>query len=60
VLDQLFKHRRGKTTILITHRPKVINRADWIVLIDKGRLKLVGSLEDLRSKTGDHLDFVIP
>ena len=60
VLDQLFQHRQGKTTILITHRPKVINRADWIVLIDKGRLKLVGSLEDLRSKTGDHLDFVIP
>ena len=60
VLDQLFQHRQGKTTILITHRPKVINRADWIVLIDQGRLKLVGSLEDLRSKTGDHLDFVIP
>jgi ATP-binding cassette subfamily C protein len=60
VLDQLFQHRQGKTTILITHRPKVINRADWIVLIDKGRLKLVGSLEYLRSKTGDHLDFVIP
>ncbi len=60
VLDQLFQHRQGKTTILITHRPKVINRADWIVLIDQGRLKLVGSLEDLRSKPGDHLDFVIP
>ena len=60
VLDQLFQHRQGKTTILITHITKVINRADWIVLIDKGRLKLVGSLEDLRSKTGDHLDFVIP
>ena len=60
VLDQLFKHRRGKTTILITHRPKVINRADWIVLIDQGRLKLQGSLEDLRTKPGDHLDFLIP
>ncbi|MBD2442845.1 peptidase domain-containing ABC transporter [Dolichospermum sp. FACHB-1091] len=60
VLDQLFKHRRGKTTILITHRPKVINRADWIVLIDQGRLKLEGSLEDLRTKPGDHLDFLIP
>ncbi len=60
VLDQLFQHRQGKTTILITHRPKVINRADWIVLIDQGKLKLVGSLEDLRTKPGDHLDFVIP
>ncbi|WP_027400964.1 peptidase domain-containing ABC transporter [Aphanizomenon flos-aquae] len=60
VLDQLFEHRQGKTTILITHRPKVINRADWIVLIDQGRLKLEGSLQDLRTKSGDHLDFLIP
>ncbi len=59
VLDKLFKHRRGKTTILITHRPKVINRADWVVLLDQGNLKLQGSLEDLRSKEGDHLDFLI-
>ncbi|AFZ23953.1 bacteriocin-processing peptidase [Cylindrospermum stagnale PCC 7417] len=60
VLDQLFKHRRGKTTILITHRPRVINRADWVVLLDQGRLKLQGYLEDLRAKPGDHLDFLIP
>lgn len=59
VLDQLFHHRRGKTTILITHRPKVINRADWVVLLDQGRLKLQGTLEELRSKPGDHLDFII-
>ncbi|MBW4631144.1 MAG: peptidase domain-containing ABC transporter [Iphinoe sp. HA4291-MV1] len=60
VLDKLFENRRGKTTILITHRPKVINRADWIVLLDQGKLKLQGSLKDLRSKEGDHLDFLIP
>ncbi|MBD2694617.1 peptidase domain-containing ABC transporter [Anabaena catenula] len=60
VLDQLFKHRQGKTTILITHRPKVINRADWIVLLDQGKLKLEGILEDLKTKPGDHLDFLIP
>jgi ATP-binding cassette subfamily C protein len=60
VLDQLFEHRRGKTTILITHRPKVINRADWIVLLDQGKLKLQGTLKELRSQEGDHLDFLIP
>ncbi len=60
VLDKLFQHRRGKTTILITHRPKVVNRADWIVLLDQGKLKLQGSLEDLRTKPGDHIDFLIP
>ncbi|MBX9256098.1 peptidase domain-containing ABC transporter [Desmonostoc muscorum CCALA 125] len=60
VLDKLFKHRWGKTTILITHRPKVVNRADWIVLLDRGKLKLEGSLEELRTKPGDHIDFLIP
>ncbi|QLE56010.1 peptidase domain-containing ABC transporter [Nostoc sp. TCL26-01] len=60
VLDELLEHRRGKTTILISHRPKVINRADWVVLLEQGRLKLQGSLEDLHNKQGDHLDFLIP
>ncbi len=59
VLDKLFQHRRGKTTILITHRPKVVNRADWIVLLDQGKLKLQGSLDDLRTKPGDHIDFLM-
>ncbi|MBE9050363.1 peptidase domain-containing ABC transporter [Nostocales cyanobacterium LEGE 11386] len=59
VLDQLFKHRRGKTTILITHRPKVINRADWVVLLENGKLKQEGSLKELREKPGEHLDFLI-
>ncbi|QSJ14332.1 peptidase domain-containing ABC transporter [Nostoc sp. UHCC 0702] len=60
VLDKLFKHRQGKTTILITHRPKVVNRADWIVLLDQGKLKTQGYLEDLRSQSGEHLDFFNP
>ncbi len=60
VLDKLFKHRRGKTTILITHRPKIINRVDWVVLLDQGKLKLQGPLEDLRSKPGDYMDFFMP
>ena len=60
VLNRLLAHRQGKTTILISHRPRVINRADWIVLLEQGKLKLQGSLENLRSKPGDHLDFLIP
>jgi ATP-binding cassette subfamily C protein len=58
VLDKLFKHRRGKTTILISHRSQVINRADWVVLLDQGKLKIQGSLEKLRSISGEHLDFL--
>ncbi len=60
VLDRLLSHRRDKTTILISHRPKVISRADWIVFLENGKLKLEGTPEDLRSKSGEHLDFLIP
>jgi ATP-binding cassette subfamily B protein/ATP-binding cassette subfamily C protein len=58
VLDRLLEYRKGKTTILITHRPSVVNRADWIVLMDKGQVQLQGSLENFRSQTGEHLKFL--
>ncbi|MGF1589903.1 MAG: peptidase domain-containing ABC transporter [Pleurocapsa sp.] len=58
VLEQLFAHRQGKTTILISHRPRVIVRADWIVMLEKGQLKIQGTPEQLRSFAGDHLDFL--
>ncbi len=58
VLDKLLYHRSGKTTIMISHRPKVIQRADWIVLIESGRLKISGTKEELRKIRGEHLDFL--
>ncbi|MBD2183796.1 peptidase domain-containing ABC transporter [Aerosakkonema funiforme] len=60
VLDKLLHHREGKTTILISHRPRVINRADWIVFLEEGKLKMQGCVEELRSLPGDHLDFLTP
>ncbi|QFS52816.1 peptidase domain-containing ABC transporter [Nostoc sphaeroides] len=60
VLERLLSQRQGKTTILISHRPRVINRADWVVLLDKGKLEIQGSLEELYSKPGSHLDFLFP
>jgi len=60
VLDGLLSHRQGKTTILISHRPRVINRADWIVLLEQGKLKRQGTLEEMRSRPGDHMDFLTP
>jgi len=58
VLDRLLASRQGKTTILITHRPSVIHRADWIVLIEKGQVKLQGSLESFLAEPGEHLRFL--
>ncbi len=58
ILDKILYYRRGKTTIMISHRPKVIQRADWIVLIEEGRLKISGTKEELRKIRGQHLDFI--
>ncbi|BAY22423.1 ABC transporter ATP-binding protein [Calothrix sp. NIES-2100] len=58
ILDKLLDHRQGKTTILISHRPRVIQRADWIVFLEKGQLKIAGTREDLLQVPGEHLDFL--
>lgn len=58
VFDRLLGSRQTKTTILISHRPCVIERADWLVLLEQGKLKIAGCLADLRTKPGDHLDFL--
>lgn len=60
VLENLLMYRHGKTTIFITHRPRVIDRADWIIMLERGKLKLQGSAAKLRSISGDHLDFLEP
>jgi ABC-type transport system involved in cytochrome bd biosynthesis fused ATPase/permease subunit len=56
----LLAYRLGKTTILISHRPRIINRADWIAVLENGSLQLQSSIEDLRSQEGDHLNFLLP
>jgi len=60
VLDQLLAHRRGKTTLIISHRPRVIQRADWLVLLDQGELQQTGTPEELSQLPGSHLDFLNP
>jgi ABC-type bacteriocin/lantibiotic exporter with double-glycine peptidase domain len=58
VLEQLLSSRQNKTTIMISHRPKVISRADWIVMLDRGKLQLQGTPEQLHSIPGEHLNFL--
>jgi ATP-binding cassette subfamily B protein/ATP-binding cassette subfamily C protein len=58
VLERLLAFRKGKTTILITHRPSVMHRADWIVLLEQGKIQLQGSLEAFIAQPGEHLHFL--
>jgi ATP-binding cassette, subfamily C, bacterial len=60
VLDRLLAHRQGKTTILISHRPRVILKADWIVLLEEGKMKFQGTLAEFQEQAIDDLDFITP
>lgn len=39
LMDALLEHRRGRTTVLISHRPSVILRADWIIYLEGGHVR---------------------
>ena len=60
VLEQVLAERQDKTTILISHRPRVILRADLVVYLDRGELKLTGTPAELSQISGNHLDFLTP
>lgn len=47
VLDNIFAHRRGKTTIIISHRERVFLKADWIIKLNNGQVETEGKPEYL-------------
>ena len=60
VLEQVLSERQHQTTILISHRPRVILRADLVVYLERGELKLTGTPAELLQISGNHLDFLTP
>jgi ATP-binding cassette subfamily C protein len=58
VLAALLDHRRGKTTILISHRPPVVNRADWVIVVEAGQVVMTGSPAQLKTIPGHHQEFL--
>jgi ATP-binding cassette subfamily B (MDR/TAP) protein 1 len=49
---------RGRTTIAVAHRLSTIQRADVIIVIDKGRVAEQGTHSELLSKKGLYYDMV--
>ncbi|WP_038071783.1 hypothetical protein [Tolypothrix bouteillei] len=43
---------------LISHRPQVIQRGDWITFLENGKLKIQGTPAELRQIPGEHLSFI--
>jgi ATP-binding cassette subfamily B protein len=42
LLDRLLAHRSSRTTLMVSHRPSVIIRCDWVVLLRNGRVAFQG------------------
>jgi len=47
ILTNLRKERDGKTTFIATHRLSAVMHADWIIVLDEGRIIEEGSHEQL-------------
>ncbi len=60
VLNRLLSSRQGKTTLTISHRPRVILRSDFVVYIDRGEVKLTATPQELSELPGPHLNFLNP
>ena len=48
-LDRLMA---GRTTVLTSHRPSLINQAEWVYVVENGRITEQGRPEELRANGG--------
>jgi ATP-binding cassette, subfamily B, multidrug efflux pump len=52
IIENIQAERSGKTTIITTHRLSAIQHADWIIVLDDGRVIEEGSHEGLLGMNG--------
>ncbi|ANU23921.1 ABC transporter ATP-binding protein [Planococcus donghaensis] len=52
IIENIQSERSGKTTIITTHRLSAVKHADWIVVLDDGKIIEEGTHEDLLEKNG--------
>ena len=54
IIDNLRENRRGRTTILIAHRISTVEKMDKIIFVDEGKIKAVGTHENLIETCPDY------
>ena len=57
VMDTVFKLKRERTIILITHRLSSVKNCDNIILVEKGEIKQQGTFEKL-SQANDYFKMI--
>lgn len=58
LLQRLMAHRKGHTTVLISHRSSVNRIVDWVAVINDGATVVAGSPKALLGQQGGHLQFL--
>ena len=56
ILRNLKKESKGKTSIIISHRITTIKKADYIIILDKGKIIEEGTHESLLKIKGVYAD----
>lgn len=56
IIENIQKERKGKTTIITTHRLSAVEHADWIVVLDDGEIAQEGTHHDLIQQEGWYLE----
>lgn len=50
LMTRLLQHRKGQTTVIISHQPGVILRCDWVIYLEKGQVIFQGTPDDMRQR----------
>jgi len=50
MMERLLLHRSQRTTVMISHRPSVIGRCDWVIYLERGRVRFQGPPDELRRR----------
>lgn len=54
IIDNLRENRKGRTTILIAHRISTVEKMDKIIFVDEGKIKAVGTHNELIENCSDY------
>ncbi|BFH23043.1 hypothetical protein PMJ11TS3_46400 [Paenibacillus melissococcoides] len=52
IISNIREQRAGKTTLITTHRLSAVEHADWIIVLDDGKIVEEGTHDDLLKQDG--------